>query len=92
MIKIFLNNNSKKALTSQQAPKSTTPLVPVIVSYPHRKGSPVKVTYVKSTCNPDYRYADFSNWANRMSMELRFMVSSDEAKRIYNPFERRDGQ
>lgn len=68
---IFRNNKSNN-LPPLQQPKVEN-LKTVVVTYPHRRenGLPlVRIRFVSTTAEPDFRYTSFNAWCMRIKREL----------------------
>lgn len=65
-------------------------LVPVVTTYPHRldaDGNPlVRVRFVQSTAEPNYRYHSLFVWALHVRMML--ILDFKRNRLVYNPFKR----
>jgi len=60
------NNRKSKGGVQQHTALPKASAVPVVCRYPHRMDEsgniPTKVVFVQTTCEPDFRYANFFAW------------------------------
>ncbi|WP_448104685.1 hypothetical protein [Pedobacter panaciterrae] len=73
---IFRNNNRNNANRMQQ--QTIGNLQTVVVTYPHRldeNGHPlIRIRFVRSTVEPDFRYTSFNAWCMRIKREVSRLV------------------